>query len=489
MKKYFFLIVGLIALAVGTLSAQKTRGGISSTTQPSLETPIVLTPVTEEPSDPPPSGSADDRTVVWVHGYEGSRGSWQLYGNKFASERKMNSVRAQYGGWGHPITSIGQGAEETQVDIAASGVVPNSNNIFIGHSMGGLVTREIDRRRTNAGQPELFGGFITFSTPHKGAVLADNVMNGKADIFVDDAIQAAVTPFLGFSMVGNLVLNFIEMNDNLQLIRRLLPRVTAIGDLATNSNFISTLNSFQHTNKKIITVAARESGEKMWRELSSLVWAPSSSSLHEYKDSKLPQLMNFARGTYNAAGIASDALAAINALRLNPFGYAKWHFRAVKFREGASWIKNAPKVFDDLAGANRTESRQVTVRQIRQDIMDQYNTWMDSRNCEGGLRTPRVDCSFERFIGTLSRADRNNMYETVTRTEIVPILNQENDGIAMKYSTNGLEGPNVVKFETDLRPDLGVNHQECMNHEFITKIFNGQIFDGSSGSFFSIAKR
>ena len=143
---------------------------------------------------------------------------------------------------------------------------------------------------------------------------------------------------------------------------------------------------------------------------------------------------------------------------------------------------------DDLAGANRTEFRQVTVRQIRQEVMDQYNTWMDSQNCEGGLRTPRVDCSFERFISTLSQAQRNNMYETVTITQTVPIINEENDGIAMKYSTNGLEGSNIVKFETDLRPDLGVSHQECMNHEFITDIFDNKIFNDTR-SFFHVKKR
>lgn len=481
MKKYFFLIVGLIALAVGTLSAQ--RGGTGGKT---VLTPTPVTPEMEEPLDPQSgSGSGTDRTVVWVHGYEGGRNAWSVYGDKFKNEYKMRSIRTEY----KNVTTIPQGAVKAQQDILAQFVVPSSNNIFIGHSMGGLVTREIERQRVVNGEAPLFGGFITFSTPHKGAILANSVMEGKGDIFVDDAIHALVGPFSG-TWVSNFLLNLATVNNHLQLIRRILPSGTPIGDLATTSQFISMINTVNYDNKKIITVAAKESGEKLWRELSSLfLHAPSDLQLHQHGDDDLPQKMNNLRGVYNGAGVVSGVIAVVSACNFNFGGAAAWAYRSVKFFVGASWIKNAPKVFDNLVGANRMEQRQTVTRQIRSDIMDRWDEWKDDRGCYTPRSGPRPDCSFNTFMRTLSAADLNNLYENVTTTVQVPVINEENDGIALKSSTNGLIGNDVKTIETRLLSDLGVNHQECMNHEFITEIFEEKIFNGTNGSFFSIARR
>ena len=506
MKKYYLLIIALIALCVDPMSAQRTRGGgvrptfetqtpIITLDNPPPKTPVGKEPVLVDPIGPidpidpidpiGPTGS-NDRTVVWVHGLEGSGDSWNRYADKFQGpmEFKMRSYRTKY----PDITSVSQGAQKAQDDIINVGhVVPSNNNIFIAHSMGGLVTREIDRQRTNSGQSELFGGFVTFSTPHRGAALANSVVDGKADQFADDAVQSLVAPFYD-TWVGALLLSVAVVNDRVQLIRRIMPRSTAVGELTTNSSFITGINSFSHGDKKIITVAARESGEKLWRELSSLfLHAPSKISLHTYGDDALPEAMNFTRGAYNGAGIVSAAIAVVCVFKFNPVGAVRWTLRSVFFFKGASWIKNAPKVFDNLAGANRIEQRQVTSRAIRQDIIDRWMTWMDDSRCES---RPRIDCSFNRFIGTLSQADRNNLYETVTSWVNVPVINEENDGIILKSSSNGLSNsPNVKTIETRLRTDFGVNHQECMNHEFITEIFYRDIFSGSQYDFFLVEKR
>ena len=475
MKKYYILILGLIILGQIPISAQKGTGGLQSN---GPIKPIDVVPVVEEP--PAPTG---DRNIVWVHGFKGSSDSWNRYSDKFQYEYKMHCWRASY----PDDQLISQAAQTVQSEVAFRGIAPNSNNIFIGHSMGGLVTREIDRQRTGSQQPELYGGFVTFSTPHKGAILAKSVLEGKADLFIDDGIKALISPFSS-TFVGSLLINLAKVNDHIQLISFVFPKVGAAPQLASNSDFVRDLNYFNHSNKKIITVAARESGEKLWREVSSLALphhAPSEIPFHSYADNDLPNIMHNLRGAYNGAGVVSGAIAAISALKFNFVSAFTWGVRSVNFFKGASWIKNAPKVWDDLVGANRTEQRQVTNRQLRQDILARFDLWQIRQHCE---RNPSLDCSFDRFMNTLSAADIDNLYETVTTTVTVPIVNEENDGIVLKSSSNGLDYANA-KIETRLRTDLGVNHQECMNHEFITEIFTNDVFSGTREGFFLIAKR
>jgi pimeloyl-ACP methyl ester carboxylesterase len=482
MKKYFILIVGMIALMNAPIFGQRRGGGISTT-------PISVTPAEKTPDSPIGAVSAPDREVIWVHGFEGSSNSWNRYSDKFQGEYKMRCWRPDY----KAANSMSEGAQLVQQSVANSGIAPSSNNIFIAHSMGGLVTREIDKQRTNSGQPELFGGFVTFSTPHRGAILAQNALNGKGDQFASDGMRALITnPVgsfgVGSTWVGQILLNIPTITEHVGLVRRIFTSMGPAAQLAANGPYIRDLNSFQSPNKKIITVAARESGEKMWRELSSLALkAPSTIALHTYGDDDLPKAMKIAKGVYNGAGAVCAALAVVSAVKFNAIGAYRWTTRSVAFFGGASWIKNAPKVWDDLVGANRTEQRQVTTRQIRQDITQRYMTWVDNTGCE---LQPRIDCSFGRFMGTLSAADLDNLYENVTNTVTVPIVNEENDGVVLKSSSLGLDGANVVKVETRLRTDLGVNHQECMNHEFVTEIFNNNVFNGAShGAYFLIAKR
>ncbi len=488
MKKYLILIFGMMALINESITAQKVSlsggGGLLLTPKGVL----ISEPVSEEPITPT---LTTDRNVVWVHGFEGSNQSWNRYSDKFQNEYKMHCWRTQYSNSGNPAfpdaNSIPEAAQIVQNDLTNTGIAPNPNNIFIAHSMGGLVTREIDRQRTGSVQPELFGGFVTFSTPHKGAIIAKNVMEGKADEFIDDGIRSLLKP-LSIPIIGTILINSATINDHIHLISKIFAKRGPALQLASNSDYIRDLGYFNSGSKKIITVAARESGEKLWREVSSLaLHPPSEIGFHTYGDNDLPQKMNNLRGAYNGAGIVSAAIAVVSAFKFNPIAAARWGVRSVQFFAGASWIKNAPKVWDNLVGANRTEQRQVTNRQIRQDIIDLWMNWQDNMGCETN-RSPGRDCSFNRFIGTLSPNDRDNLYETVTSTVTVPIINEDNDGIVLTSSSNGLDYANA-KIETRLRTDLGVNHQECMNHEFITEIFVNDIFSGNRDRFFILEKR
>jgi hypothetical protein len=428
--------------------------------------------------------------VVWVHGWEGSGKSWGVYSRKYGrdigadnirreGERKMNCLRVDYAQRNVPTDyaqTVVQAATIVKRQVADAQIMPSDQNIFIGHSLGGLTTRQIDRADNGT---NLFGGFITVGTPNKGAIVAQAVMEGRGDKFVDEAVRALVAPFYD-TWVGALLISLTVINDDVQLIRRVFPIIGPAEDLSPASGLINGLNNFGHDNKKIITISARESGQKLWRELSSIALnAPSELPLHQVGDEDMGRKMARLEGMYNSAGYVSSGLATVSTIFGGWFVTGKWAVRAKLFFNGASWIKNAPTAWNNLLGANRTEQRTTSTTRVKQSIMNDYNAWQDTRNCELIPRGGRpVDCSFTTFLSTLSASQRADIYEPSTTTVSVQIVNEHNDGIVLQSSANGLSGPNVLNLEMELQPTMGVNHQECMNHQFVTDKFE-QIFNGT----------
>lgn len=523
MKKYSFGLL-LLMFCANFVFAQRSLSRIdrvdsSPKLTPTTEQTPTLTPINENPEPPAgpvnPSGGAPvgERNVVWVHGWEGSVKSWGVYSRKYGrdigadnvrreGERKMNCLRVDYAQGGpfgnHPdyAQNVVQAATIVKRQVANAQIMPSDQNIFIGHSLGGLTTRQIDRADNGT---NLFGGFITVGTPNKGAIIAQAVMEGRGDKFVDEAIRAVVAPFYD-TWVGMLVIGLSSINDDFQLIRRVFPIIGPAEDLSPNSNLIKDLNGqngFTHGNKKIIAISARESGQKLWCELSSIALNPPSElPLHQVGDEDMGRKMARLEGMYNSAGYVSTGWAVVSTVFGGWFVTGKWAVRAKLFFNGASWIKNAPAAWNNLLGANRTEQRTVASTRIKQSVMNDYNAWQDARNCEMGRNGRPSDCGWTAFLASLSAAQRADMYEPSTTTVSVQIVNEGNDGIVLQSSANGLtEGPNVLNLEMELRPDFGVNHQECMNHLFVTDKFES-IFNGTAGSrtddhrdFFKIPKR
>jgi pimeloyl-ACP methyl ester carboxylesterase len=503
MKKYSLGLM-LLVLLTNVAVAQIRSVGLAPTEK--VGSPILEGVVKPTPVSPNPVSPTGERTVVWVHGWEGSANSWGIYARKFGNdlgtdgirrngEREMKSFRVDYK---KPVRAQTVNAAVTMVkqQVAAAGIAPSSQNIFIGHSLGGLTTRQIDKLDNGT---NLYGGFITVGTPNKGAIIAKAVMEGKGDMFVNEGVRALVLPFYD-TFVGSLLIQLTIINDRLQLIRSVFPVIGPAEDLSTTSTLVTGLNGFSHGDKKIITISARESGEKLWRELSSIALKePSTLPLHQVADDELPIAMSKLKGIYNSAGSISKSISVVSLCYGNVFAAAKWSLRSKFFFNGASWIADAPLNWNNLLGANRMEQRTVSTVQLKAAILNAYNSWQDNRRCEPSPRGGRVvDCSLTTFLATLSAAQRADIYEPTTTTVSVPIVNENNDGIVLQSSANGLtEGPNVLNLEMELLTDMGVNHQECMNHQFVTAEFE-KIFDGlvsrqdkplNFKSFFTIPKR
>jgi pimeloyl-ACP methyl ester carboxylesterase len=420
-------------------------------------------------------GSTEPRNVVWVHGWEGSADSWNVYNNLFSNSLNMKSYRVEYTGknWISGINTYANSLEEA-ADIAQQQLTgqsyPNSsNNIFIAHSAGGLVTRQIDKSRNS---DAYFGGFVTFGTPHKGALIADAAASGKVSPWLHDGI-GRITGCLGvLASVAN-VLNCIA--DFKDVIEKEFSTTGPALQLQTTSPFIQNLNSFTH-QKKMIAVSARESGDKLWRQASSLLNrnAPSKQSLHELKDDDLGKKIKI--------GVALLGAYSVKSMIFNPTA-------TFNFVRTLTWIRSAPSVWENLVGANRIEMRTVSTMVVNPNIMARYQQWKSGKGCV--YEDLSNGCTFEDFTQTLNADELDNLMVPSTTQVGVAVNNEEFDGIVLKSSANGLNG--AISIETRLEPNLGVNHQECMNHPFITDIFNRDIFglDGATprDPFFKIERR
>ncbi|HET9453798.1 MAG TPA: hypothetical protein VFO66_05920, partial [Gemmatimonadaceae bacterium] len=113
--------------------------------------------------------NAQDRPVVFQHGMASDGSTW----NSMAQEiqRRLHVVPVQ--------PSIDWKARE-QDQASALAAIVNSHSAtagsasfpFVGHSNGGIVSREYRR------QGGRIDGLLTLNSPHQGAAIATNFLNG-----------------------------------------------------------------------------------------------------------------------------------------------------------------------------------------------------------------------------------------------------------------------------------------------------------------------
>ena len=160
---------------------------------------------------------------VWIHGLGGKdKNSWTIYQNVFTP---TNSVRPEY-------------ESNKGIELIANGYMNENrdafgrNTILIGHSMGGLVARQLERNHSSS-----IKGIITIGTGHQGAQFAKELRNGllnnlknKVMLRVNSCLTTT-TIALGFTFPG--------ISPALVNTRNVVNGITAIfvspiGDIALN---------------------------------------------------------------------------------------------------------------------------------------------------------------------------------------------------------------------------------------------------------------
>lgn len=383
--------------------------------------------------------------VVWIHGINDDATFWATQEQNF------------------PNRTISRNTYNTQLGVPGmaqrivNATTPNSRNILIGQSMGGLAIREIDRTTSN-----IVGGAVTFDSPLDGANIADAIQDGRADQLtqhVADVLNRGpeasskrswfmrVVEFFTLQW-GNLVRDGIGAIIHTVLNRVVTPNLgnlTNIGnvnDLTTNGNYINGVQNFSSSIPKIIVYGNEDDPEH--------VRIASSSVSNSKEDNGLVMRAYFtARDLYlsTANTYQPRKICIINCRKHRRISQA--------WRDGYNYLNvTFEKDWENLIGSSRLEERTYTMEEYICDI--------------GPHEEPQ----------TIS--DYNDCYNvtTYTTTVRVPI---DNDGLVNVDTQRG-RNSNWTNGHTHVEAE-GVNHMEQGVHDK-TRIILQRTFTGIYHPFF-----
>jgi len=180
----------------------------------------------------------DAENVTFIHGLGGNSLSLQEADNTLSDDFIINTQRLGYSSQ-NDIASIASGERSNVL----------SNSVVVGHSMGGVVAREMVR--TDGSQSDI-DALITSGSPHEGALIANQLSGGFAQNMAENwvlAVSEGIRREVGFAFGTGIQALFDYLVDRGALgyldfeIQNYQSRVSAYTDLEIGSDFMNTLNA------------------------------------------------------------------------------------------------------------------------------------------------------------------------------------------------------------------------------------------------------
>lgn len=400
----------------------------------------------------------------WIHGLNGTEDSWKIYKEAFTP---VNGSMLKYSS-DKSITSIAGAVWNENYNQF------NQNTILIGHSMGGLVARELERNHSTK-----IKGIITLGTPHQGAHVAKELRFGGLNKLKDKVVvkgnECVTASSLAFAYdIPGLAPFFLSIALSVNAVSAVL--TGPIGDIALNeiaagkfnkdctddlqlgSGFMNTLAS-RKINVPILTFASQED---RW-QLPRVVHCQSS-----YKRLSTDPYANvdgnFDMTGYNALSDFNNGLKVFADIHngfaevCDVIGYvfpsnlvaaALHRAAAYKLKSASSYIEN---------GLDYDHA--VLIGATRLDPIPEYHESLSTRQ-----------------LSVLQPAIKEDGYVTYTYVTVP----EPHDGVA-SVKTQQLDksrGYNVIWANTTIK---GVNHMEQRNHPNTRAEFRKAIVDGGYGN-------
>jgi pimeloyl-ACP methyl ester carboxylesterase len=210
-------------------------------------------------------GITQNRRVNFLHGLNGSNGSWNPFATFLRDQdnRRMNITNPSF-------TSDG-GLGAIASDASGQSVL-NPDAIAICHSMGGVIARRIDRAATSPNQT--FGGIITVGSPMDGAPVANSVVNGDAGRAIGDAFYAISRGPLASLGFANFTVQFFGNSVGAFFLPEWLDRTigpsafgndaATLNDLKVGGSGIESDKNANPTNTPKISIWGNEDSPTHW---------------------------------------------------------------------------------------------------------------------------------------------------------------------------------------------------------------------------------
>ncbi len=316
-----------------------------------------------------------DRNVIWMHGLDGNKESWEYYETLFSSTRRMNSVRESYN-TGNGVDYASNNMVNIVDDILGSQST-HHKNMAIGHSMGGVVARNVDKLTDES--LNRFGGIVTVASPNNGAYIANSLYNGDMDEFLDNDFTSLFSgpyaqtlpmtwvvplPSPIFQTAATFFTAGTTPSSIVNIFSRFFEYTNLVGSDATNtdfkvgSSFINELNDFE-ASVPMISVWANENTPVHWRLLSSAIL---EKQVELPDDQMLVDVMNYVEEYYNTSYNVFNHLSNVNVIVgfLNPKSWitgAAAGYIAQEWKKGCNWLQGSESLWCSLIDSYTLEEQ------------------------------------------------------------------------------------------------------------------------------------
>jgi len=197
----------ILILAIIALTAANSQGQTTECDE-LLYTPHYINPVptiadsiptdTLEDNSPAPPEGEDTRGIFWVHGLGGNKYSWDgpyaatSLGAQGFPARDVIMAQVTYGDNSLYYAGGNLESEILEKKVTFAQYVPDHlRNYVIAHSQGGLVSRMTDKQYDDLpSDRRMFGGIVTFGTPHGGAYILNSRNAGRIEELAADGCKA-----------------------------------------------------------------------------------------------------------------------------------------------------------------------------------------------------------------------------------------------------------------------------------------------------------
>lgn len=140
------------------------------------------------------------KNVFFVHGLGGHAASWAPASRYVSTTYKAVTPYISYlQDITIPQAATGLNHDFGVANNALEDEYPNSKgeeSIFIGHSMGGVVGRQMDYDVVNYNFKKRFSAMATFGSPHQGAKIIETLQNGEVEEYLNRGCKVLSEPWI-----------------------------------------------------------------------------------------------------------------------------------------------------------------------------------------------------------------------------------------------------------------------------------------------------
>lgn len=455
-------------------------------------------PVINPPSRPQGPG---DREVLFAHGLGGERAAWGAVAADLGHRYELNYDLIDYGDLqGQTIEAVSSNVLSLLPDEHDRAQDVRDQTIFVGHSLGGLVGRQMIREQQATGytaDTKFYGGLVTFHSPHGGAPIAadrvalNNFFSEACHDLTDGPIRALTDGlpwFIKFNDYDNVepgerperrhiyaaTQQFVDngctgtafdLAFESLVLSRTLPRVA--DDLAPGADFIDEIadhgNPFGLATASIVGFEEQPAALKLFGSAFSGV-----SDADAYSANDDSTMFMFVRREQISNYYERSRQKREEADRINPFWLDPWYGAKIRkknrlyatseaFARGARWWVGLNESWLSLVGATERRSRPPTYR--CDCTSPARGNWQVEVPTESGCRRQEwMNSAGASCTATIQY--HNNELVYLPSDGVVPLTNQQ-------------------AWETDVswRAE-GSNHLQIRNDDNTKEAFDVHIFQG-----------